>query len=407
MNFNRLKIVFPLWALAWAVVLPLAAQNDECCIVEALNVLALASAVPDGAPDGRSLGLAGVFAPLADDAGAAFLNPSGLSSLSRPSMAMAATYGEGDDRLSPFIAFAYPKKRWTLGFYHVSWGQTLSGSEKSPEPGPPAAAKFDLEVNGFGLALAYYLHPSVYVGVGVIHTRMEFQGRQLLADGVTLGQTVEDEDQGLHAGILVKPNRAWSMGAFWRQKTLFSMRSRVEGRFTGGQARDFDLEGTSVSVLPSTYGLGFSYLPGWAALRGSSILLFQADRLERSKTLDTSRPVVVRNLLGDFLADPGGEFESEDETHYRLAVEHSFWGSKWVPALRGGIHLARGGAISFRPVRQTSQTETYLNAYPESRDTWHYALGTGILPREGMSLEFGAVYSESRYAYSLLFTMRL
>src|SRR5438105_3541167 len=100
-------------------------------------------------PGARSLGFAGAFIALADDATAAYTNPAGLTNLSKPEVSFEGRYFEyrseflnrghgfgsptnkGVDTIAgevrtrshdikkdfSFLSFAYPQERWALAVY--------------------------------------------------------------------------------------------------------------------------------------------------------------------------------------------------------------------------------------------------------------------------------------------------
>jgi long-chain fatty acid transport protein len=117
------KLVGAVLALALSASNPLWSQpNDEINAYTQFNFTS---------PGARSLALGGAFIALADDATAAFTNPSGLVSLSRPEVSIEGrssdythtfanggrdpdiSFGESDNGTEglSFLSFVYPGKR--------------------------------------------------------------------------------------------------------------------------------------------------------------------------------------------------------------------------------------------------------------------------------------------------------
>ena len=83
-------------------------------------------------PGARSLALGGAFVAVADDATAAYANPSGLVQLLRPELSVELrTWSDDRDGVASdlsgigFASFVLPRKRWSLAIY----GQTLASVE--------------------------------------------------------------------------------------------------------------------------------------------------------------------------------------------------------------------------------------------------------------------------------------
>ena len=83
-------------------------------------------------PGARSLGLGGAFVAVADDATAAWANPSGLMQLARPEISVEGrSWSEDREGLASnqsnlgFLSFVLPRQKWSIAIY----GQTLTSLE--------------------------------------------------------------------------------------------------------------------------------------------------------------------------------------------------------------------------------------------------------------------------------------
>ena len=148
-----------------ALPLLLRAQTDECCLDSTLlenlreSDKAIHTHLDFSDSAGRGMGMAGIFVPIADDASASFSNPSGLSQLARPVLAVSTSYAAGDESILPFLAVAFPRKKWTFGLHYVQ----LVDRELESSPGFGA----DLDITALGFSITYFLNNKLHLGAGV------------------------------------------------------------------------------------------------------------------------------------------------------------------------------------------------------------------------------------------------
>ncbi len=86
-------------------------------------------------PGARSLGLGGAFVAVADDATAAWANPSGLMQLVRPEIsAEGRSWSEDREGLAAnqsnlgFLSFVLPREKWSIAIYHFHRGLEGEGA---------------------------------------------------------------------------------------------------------------------------------------------------------------------------------------------------------------------------------------------------------------------------------------
>jgi long-subunit fatty acid transport protein len=216
-------------------------------------------------PGARSLGLGGAFVAVADDATAAYANPSGLVQLSRPEISLELR-GWSDSREGTqtnvsgvgFASFVMPIKRWSIAIF----GQTIASLEFANDlwrTDNEVIPLSTLAILNVGVSAAVRVSDSVSLGVG------------LLAFGGGVGETGLDTsstqgafawedsstDSGVAAGLLWNLSDAWSLGASYRS------------------GADFQFEGERRAALPDVLAIGTR----WRSPGGNATLAFEVEQL--------------------------------------------------------------------------------------------------------------------------------
>ena len=393
-------------------------------------------------PGARSLGLGGAFVALADDATAAFANPAGLVQIARPEVSAevrawsySTPYTAGGRAFGPptglgidvfpgplratsevqlsgvsFLAYVYPKKRWSLALFR----HQLANFEFSLEtqglfgPGqgvldavrsPIQASRIDLEILTQGMALALRPTERLSLGVGLTHFDMtsSFIGWDYLPDDDTIAalftaasllpnrlvQIVDlsgdDTDVGFAAGLLWRPAPRWSLGTVYRQGPSSRLQISLEAGLAHPQ---FPAGFRFVDGFPLTWNfpdvtkLGVAYRSGNGRWTGA----FELKRVEYS------------SILASFLEqqrDPGDRLDNADEIH--LGGEYAFFAGTSVLAIRFGAwhdpdHQIRSEA--------DPNEEPYIAAIlPAGKDQTHLAAGIGFA-RDSFQVDLGIDLSE-------------
>lgn len=269
-------------------------------------------------PGARSLGLGGAFVAVADDATAAYANPSGLMQLVRPEIsAELRSWSEEREGLASnlsslgFLSFVLPRQRWSLAFY----GQTLASLEFPEEwwldEGGIDPLSGLVILNG-GVSAALSLGERVSVGFGVT----VFAGSFTEGDFSSSDPFAHDEvytEAGATAGILWNLDDAWAIGA--------SFRSGADFRFEGG----------SRAVLPDILAAGAR----WRSAGGHATV---AAELEQLSGL-------------------------ENRMRIHLGGEWVFLQAKPLIGLRGGLwHDPNGGVVTSGGDGETTVTEGVMHA---------------------------------------------
>jgi long-subunit fatty acid transport protein len=371
-------------------------------------------------PGARSLGFAGAFVALADDATAAWANPAGLVQIAQPEVSLElrrwsystpyvsggrvrgeptgfgldTTAGLLTDRDAydvtglAFLSFVYPGNRWAVAVYrHVladleAYSET-GGLFTDNQYGEPARFLDQqnwsrLDVVSYGVSGAYRVSDAFSVGFGLVYydTSITIDSDLYLWDDLenpagsattfipenfVLGQSLygNDTSLALSAGLLWKISPSWSVGARYRQGPTVAL----SGRFRVGSILD-------VSAPPGFEGdfgvegdgeLPDNYGLGLAhrSADGRLTVAFEWDRVTYSDPLES---------IG--VDDQG--IDDADQLH--LGGEWVFLETQPLLAIRAGLW--------HDPDHMTAANE---NADDHTRallrpgeDQLHYALGVGL-----------------------------
>jgi hypothetical protein len=171
-------------------------------------------------PGARSLGLGGAFVATADDATAAWVNPSGLMQLVRPEISFEGrSWNEDREGVSSnssslgFLSFVLPRETWSIAFY----GQTLSSLDFLDDRQTPAGEPdpiSGLVLANAGISTAFRLSDVVSIGFGLTAFAGTVTGFDI--DDPPSYPFFEDDVQtelGANAGVLWSIDQSWAIGA--------------------------------------------------------------------------------------------------------------------------------------------------------------------------------------------------
>jgi hypothetical protein len=325
-----------------------------------LTLLVCSSAVaqttiepPVVSPGARSLGLGGAFVALADDATAAWANPSGLMQLVRPEISAEGRSwsedraGVASNRSSlGFLSFVLPRRTWSLAIY----GQTLSSLEF---PGQWQGANGELDplsglvIGNAGISAAFRLSDAVSIGFGVTVFAGVFTGGDV-DPSISYPFWFEDtqSEGGGTGGVLWNLSDEWALGASFRSGADFTFAS-------GGRA-----------VIPDILAAGAR----WRSAGGHLTLSAEAEHLAGI----------------------------EDRNRLHLGGEWVFLETKPLIGLRTGLwYDPRGGVVS----------STADGGLTEADGVMHAAAGIGFAWRK-FQLDLSADFSNRTTitAVSVIFT---
>jgi long-subunit fatty acid transport protein len=340
-------------------------------------------------PGARSLGFAGAFAALADDATAAYANPAGLVQLTRPEVSFEARLwsrspsylagghlegeptGEGIDTRrgavfardhsqafgSSFASVVVPKGRWSFAFYGHQLanfqertqfqGFFLTDEDGFVERSPAARESVDLDVVTAGIAAGWRMNDHFSFGLGLVFSdaslktrsdaflpdassRQSFFGRSsFLPDHRLSTSTLSLQGTGVtaNAGLLWRVAEPLSAGLFYRQGAT------VNGTadFATGPASfaQFSVRTRATLKIPDVAGGGLA----WRSSGGRVTLATEVDRVGYAGFLEVHD--------SEDLTVIGGE--TSDAWEYHVGAEYAFLQAKPILALRAGYWVEANG----------------------------------------------------------------
>ena len=298
-------------------------------------------------PGARSLGLGGAFVAVADDATAAWANPSGLMQLARPEISLEGrSWNEDREGTATnqsnlgFLSFVLPREKWSIAIY----GQTLSSLE-FPTPlqvNSEVDPLSGLVIGNFGVSAALRLSESVSIGFGLTAFAGVFTEGSFDPDQTEpFWDDNAEADAGATAGVLWSLGEAWSLGASYRSGADFTFAD-------GGRA-----------TIPDILAAGAR----WRSAGGNAIVAAE-----------------VEQLAG-----------IENRTRFHLGGEWVFLKAKPLIGLRAGAwYDPQGGAVSVTPEGDVTNAEAVL----------HTAAGIGFAWKK-FQLDLAGDFSERTTIVSL------
>ncbi len=269
-------------------------------------------------PGARSLGLGGAFVAVADDATAAWANPSGLMQLARSEISLEGrSWSEDREGVASnesslgFLSFVLPRQKWSIAIYV----QTLSSLEFPTEW--QANNQIDplsgLVVGNFGVSAALRLSEAVSIGFGLTAFAGVLSEGTFDPDGTyPFLDDMAESDVGATAGVLWGLNDAWALGASFRSGADFTFAS-------GGRA-----------TIPDILAAGAS----WRSAGGHAVLAAEVEQL----------------------------YGIENRTRLHLGGEWVFLKAKPLIGLRGGAwYDPQGGAVSITPEGDLTNAEAVFH----------------------------------------------
>ena len=340
-------------------------------------------------PGARSLGFAGAFAALADDATAAYANPAGLVQLTRPEVSFEARLwnrtpsfiaggraageptGQGIDTRqglvfdhdhsqafgASFASVVIPKGRWSFAIYGhqlakfreqtESQGFFLTDEDGLIDRSPASRESVDLDVSTAGLAAGWRMNDHFSFGLGIVVSnaslttssegfspddsspRSFFGTVSFLPQRRLSTDTLSLRGTGVtaNAGMLWRMSEQVSGGLFYRQG------AKVNGTadFTTGPAAPFELSvRTAASFkIPDIAGGGLAYhSPG-----GHVTLATEVDHVGYSGLIKVHDSEDVTVVGRDY----------SDAWEYHFGAEYALIQAKPIVAFRAGYWVEANG----------------------------------------------------------------
>jgi long-chain fatty acid transport protein len=385
-------------------------------------------------PGAKSLALAGAFVGLADDATAAFANPSGLTFLSAPEMSVEfrggsvnSPYLKNGRLLGPVtnlgidtiarpvfadssdeqasvsyvsLVYPHPSNRWVVAAYRHELARIdqsfssegvfrLDPSEFTSRRDVPQDGTRSLAITGYGLAGAYKATRSVSVGAALVGHRFDFSSefkRYFVDDffaqanrSVSRAELFSYTAQS-GSGISFAP----VVGV-----TVDRGRARFGAVFRHGASFDFDTVGDDEAVVSGTFrvphtasvGASFRVSPQWIV--SGEITRVGYSRLERDF-------VTIQSKGRD------GDFSISDGTEVHASVQYAWRRAQGPPVrLRAGAWVDPDHSVNFHPVAppQNADERTYddifRTALSQGEDQLHATGGIGFTLTPMLELNAG------------------
>ncbi len=401
-------------------------------------------------PGARSMGLAGAFVSLADDATAARANPAGLSFLPAEEYfvefrltdnaaqssirnevlpagirTFVATGTNLDDQaVSSFASYVVPFERWTLGASIERLVNTRNATLSRfafTFPDSPGAflaegsGFIDVQVVNYNISAGF--RPTARSGVGITITgsRLDVESqvenlivdiganvadREILEPTLDLRTSIRDHDEDVagSVGLIYKATGNWSVGAVYRFGADFSLSQRIDPPRDTNQDGIVD-EGLDTFAVRERLGPSFANRFHLPDSYGAGVNWRLSDRFKLA--LDVER-VLYSTLLDDYVAGVNlltGEdarFTIDDATDVRLGAEYFVFPGDVPLALRGGVFTESDSTI--RAVSTGSGGFATTDVFSGRATRLHGALGIGATWRR-FQLDIAADLSETDNEY--------
>lgn len=388
-------------------------------------------------PGARAMGLGGAFVSLADDATAAFSNPSGLTQLLAPEVSVEArrwTYetayverarvegvptgfgidtepglrwNDSSDTIDglAFLSVVHPWRRWSGAIFRHEMANFESTTRTDGLFGGTGdvviryldfVEETDLKIVNYGAAVAYRWSDSLSLGLGInlsdalfsitttAHMADDTSPETFFAPNhyppervfATIHWLMGDTDVTYTTGIIWKSG-LWRFGAVYREGATFVLNGEA---VAGPASREvppgeiIDRASTHFG-FPNVLALGASVQPGDGRLTVS----IQWDRVGYSRILES-----IDNPDMDV-----SELRIDDGNEFHAGVEYAFLESQPLVALRGGIW-----SNPSHKVFATGGTDVQRALLQEGDDELHVTAGAGVR-FENVQIDVGADVSSS------------
>lgn len=387
-------------------------------------------------PGARSLGMAGAFLGLADDATAAYTNPAGLTQLVQTEISLEGRHTSystpyidgGATTVNPFstaglniseqdssnsnlsyLSVVIPRDRWAFAFYRHELARfetdftTLNGADIGEFRLFPFRSTADLKIVSIGASAAFKANDNVSLGFGITHYDFNFDtltGRVDDIDPTNVfltsiqAQNGDDSGYGFNLGARFKLSDQFSLGATYRKapKFKYTAFNALLGDEDGNPLPTPDIVAYSENVrfdIPDIYGIGLSWRPTDAL-----VVNFDLDRVLYSQLTD--------GIDSLFLLTQGAQkLYLEDGTEVHLGAEYTFANMSAPFSLRGGAWHDPRHSVAFRspPANIGEVALATLFAGGRGSET-HYTVGGGWAFKS-FQLDFGADFSDGLDTYSV------
>ncbi|GMV30935.1 MAG: hypothetical protein AMXMBFR59_30600 [Rhodanobacteraceae bacterium] len=387
-------------------------------------------------PGARSLGMAGAFLGLADDATAAYTNPAGLTQLVQTEVSLEArdtSYSTpyidgGNAAISPFsagglniseadssntnpsyLSVVIPRDRWAFAFYRHELARfdtdfaTLNGANVGDFRLFPFRSVADLKIVSLGAAAAFKASDRVSLGFGLARYDFRFDTATVRVDDIDPNdikvasrqfQNGDDNAFGFNIGARFKLSDAVSLGATYRKAPRFDydavnvLYSDVDGNPLPQPQIITALSNVRFDI-PDIFGIGLSWRPTDAL-----VVNFDIDRVMYSQLTDDINTLFDIQQAANYL-------ELEDGTEVHLGAEYTFANMSAPFSIRAGMWHDPRHSVAFRGTPSDPPQAVLATLFAGGRGAEnHYSVGGGWAFKS-FQLDFAADLSDGLDTYSV------
>lgn len=389
-------------------------------------------------PGARSLGMAGAFIGLADDATAAYTNPAGLTQLVQTEISLEARHtaystpyidsglvttnpfntsglriGEADssDNNLSYLSVVIPVDRWAFALYRHELSRfntkftTLTGVDVDDFRIFPFQSTADLKIFSLGASAAFKASDRASFGFGLARYDFQFDTVTARIDNIDPNdikpasgqvQSGGDNGYGFNLGARFKLSDAWSLGATYRRAPRFEYRAAnflftdIEGNTLPEPVLAVALDDVRFDI-PDTYGIGLSWRP-----TDAFVVNFDLNRVLYSQLTDGLDSIFQ-------LQDAANRLYLEDGTEVHLGAEYTFANMSAPFSLRAGVWHDPRHSVGFRGTPSSSDPAqiVFATLFAGGRGSEnHYSVGGGWAFKS-FQLDFAADLSDGLDTYSL------
>ncbi|MFC1614684.1 OmpP1/FadL family transporter, partial [Gemmatimonadota bacterium] len=392
-------------------------------------------------PSARAIGLGGAFVAVADDATAGMANPAGLTVLTKPEISVhykgsrfthAENVGKEDNHelrrdftdevgSQSYLSLVYPYQKWSFSVYRQElinfestfdaegFGSISDSWNLDPDDFEPGnKTRSDIEVNNWGMALAYRPTKNLSLGVTSIVSTLEFRFYEHLFQRrpqtkrpqriFSVTSNSSDTRYSINLGAKFQPVDFLSIGAVYRSGPRFEISNTIEdvdidqiGKITGIYQADQGL----VFKVPDVFSLGLAVRPLY-----NLMVSFDIVRVEYSDLVHE----LDRNLNEDDVAVyqagfPGMEFVDgdgiedlvlKDGTEIHLGVEYNLFILDFLIPLRAGFYTNPSHVVY-----TTIENEALQRLFPRGEDETHGTFGLGFVLQNKIQIDLAGNFSKS------------
>jgi len=337
-------------------------------------------------PGARSNGMGGAFISLADDASAAYTNPSGLNILTKPEVSMefkATEYSDTQIDYSgkeheladwayglSFLSFAYPSKKVTFSFYRHQMINYKREFQFEEDPALWTDLENDINASSYGIASGIKLSDSFSLGFSIGIAQLHYFSHATQYDNPSYNlpfirnyyYDCEDEAEQYIVGLLWNPFGELNIGLVYRYGPEFTIVREISGSANSGLKTNFN--------VPDVFGAGLSYrfLNNLTAALDVNYVRY-SDLIDDYIFSDGSKAIMIGSEMV-YISD----FEVDDTYEIHFGLEYVFGTTETPLAVRCGYSYIPDHSIVYQ-----GNELYYRQFFREGEDDNVFSLGVGAV----------------------------